>query len=390
MGVQTGAYNVVMIGEKRLGKTSILASMMNSFNKVGTAFIVNPADGVTKDAMKNKIISLQKAFVEAASGNGLYYDNDNDATSGLRKYTFDISYKNSNSEKIPITKIIFYDIPGEFFSNDKNQSDDFEDKYDNQLKGLIGDADILVFAIDSVGLMERTKEQYGFYSKPEELETRISGCLNVHKNRTILLVPLKCEKYYHSGKMGELKDKVLDLYNPIIHRFSNGEFKSSTTICVTPILTMGNMVFDDFMRDEKGLVVRNRETRRPERAYYKVLEGKNFAPKYCEQPLLHVFFMLTKEKQTANKQYVEDAYTPTTNEDSIAAFVAGKTGGVSPEKIVIGLLAGAATKIYFWGKHEIKHAYRQHQYNNDSFNSLTIRPKKSGDGYFVIQNPFGM
>ena len=382
-------YDVVFIGEKRLGKTSVLASMVNSFKRIGTGFQVKPANKLTEDIMREKIIELKKAFDDADANGDIYFDTEETATKSFDKLSYLISYSEGGYEQ-PIADLVFHDVPGGLFDNKQvNDQDtaDFSTQYE-KLQNLIDEADILVFAIDSPLLMEENGKFFTYATKPDELSIRIASCMKTGKVRTILFVPLKCEKYFKAHQMEELSEKVKQYYRPVIEKFGNEPFKSTTTIAITPILTMGNMVFQDFERGQNGKVLMNIQTRRPQKTYFKAV-GR-FEPKYCEQPLLYVFDLMVKAGQYRNKLYVKQGGAKSSTEESLDKWLAMNIGKGSPDKAVAAAALYGVGKAFFLAKRGITYAYRKNQYNKNPFNQLELQPKKSGEGYSVIQSPSGL
>ena len=118
----------------------------------------------------------------------------------------------------------------------------------------------------------------------------------------VLLVPLKCEKYYHNGEIDSVKEKVKETYSDLIAFLKdknntnglNGKFACA----ITPILTVGEIIFDCFatnngvveeMKIENDIIV-------PKKVSYRYLKaGATYSPQYCEQPLYYLLSFISKQ-----------------------------------------------------------------------------------------------
>ena len=117
-----------------------------------------------------------------------------------------------------------------------------------------------------------------------------------------MLVPLKCEKYYHNGEIDDVKEKIKETYSELLAFLKdknnanglNGKFACA----ITPILTVGEIIFDGFSEsngiiDEievnNGIVI-------PKKVNYKYLKaGATYSPEYCEQPLYYLLSFISKQ-----------------------------------------------------------------------------------------------
>lgn len=382
-------FNVCFIGEKRLGKTSVLASMVENFKSLGSSFIVEAANQRTKDDMKKKLVTLKNDFDSCKKGDGYFHDTYSTATLGFDKYSFKIKFRKSENDVVDLATINFNDIPGEFFDFSKEaiSKEALQKDYDD-LEKIIDSADIIIFAIDSVGLMEMKEKQIKRFTDPEAFIPMVMNYIKTEKPRTCLLVPLKCEKYYREkGEMSVLLKKVLTVYKPLTDRMAQKPFCDNTVVAVAPILTMGNMVFSHFQTDENGKIVL--ENRRPV-AYYEIIGDKTFSPKFCEQPLLYVIKLMMYNIQSINYLPVEQArekqYESGTD---FWAFVGQKIAkGRTIDEKVVSAVSGAAVYAGKKAFRKINYLVKKKKYENNPINQTKISPKTSGDGYRVIQDPF--
>ena len=109
-------------------------------------------------------------------------------------------------------------------------------------------------------------------------------------NKLILLVPLKCEKYFIEGQMEYLNKRVCDSYSDIISLFRKCD---NVAIAITPILTLGGVKFDHFESKAGEQIAK----------YSFVENNAKFAPMFCIQPIYYMFSYIAKQY----KEHREDA-----------------------------------------------------------------------------------
>ena len=143
---------VMMLGARRVGKTSVLASMINQFNNVtdGTNLILTKENSAR--AVDDALDSMKSHFLNNPS----YYDEvrmDTLQTPGFEYFDLRLSIARSVSKSHEDTKkgmsriIRFKDCAGEWISNYTNKE---------EISMEIEKSDVIIIAIDSVLLMEKS------------------------------------------------------------------------------------------------------------------------------------------------------------------------------------------------------------------------------------------
>lgn len=221
-------------------------------------------------------------------------------------------------------------------------------------KGVIDrfiESNVIVIAIDAPALMEgRLREGVGefhtFANMPDRIreviatsDARMTEDLQEGqkiKSKLILFVPLKCEKYYHAGEMEQLKERVKLGYRDSFDYLAG---KDEYTVAITPILTLGDIVFDhyDTTTDKKGReMVRRFGAEAPQgiahmpNAMFRLRDASCRAinPLYCEQPLLYIegyILGLDRQLEKAKKKAEKErrANTPLGKAFKVVKFVIG-------------------------------------------------------------------
>ena len=181
----------VMMGGKRCGKTTVLASMCAEINKAlaGTSMSLDSDNEQTRvDLEKAKISIRQK--VRASKTPLTRVEVDENPTSALKTYSFHLQNRQRREDSLPA----IHDIPGEWLT----------DSHQKEVKALVKDCQVIIIAIDTPYLFSKmTSKGYGIYheeyNKPLEIANFFKNSLSVDQieDRMILFVPIKCERYYH-------------------------------------------------------------------------------------------------------------------------------------------------------------------------------------------------
>ncbi len=351
--------NVVMYGARRAGKSSTLASMIDNFSDIRdhTAFRLS-AINKTRKHIEDKQLELRGIYQNQEYINAKRFPMDDNPTSKDDTYEFSLELQQKRKLK-KITNLIFHDVRGEAFI-----------QHDPKTTRLLQNADVIIVAIDTVYLMEVEPAISQVFNNVGTLINLLqkSG-FGENGPKLLLFAPLKCEKYYYQNRMDEVTEKIEDSYGKLIDYLKIGTKKDRITIAVTPILTMGTIVFDDFKRDENDNIclIRNSNEKglsnRPEVTYYKFYEKPcYFSPKYCEQPILYIL------------AFVGNMVKKNTKNNGLNTSIKILLTAVSACFNLVVTLIGV------W--------FLRNKIFSKSYDIAIKGLKKSGDGYKIIQNPY--
>ena len=243
-------FTILMIGQRRTGKSSMLSAMLQSMEKLSelTGFEFS-ADENTEIFMRKKLSQLERIFYAHkhdevfstlyGSKNGVDYSVMTDESIS---YFFTLRVKDQKKSKNKYL-VEFVDIRGEDMLSDI----EVEGK---TIKDRIERASIIMIAIDSPALMEgKWKKGYGQFHEKVNAPDNIYECITVVDKRMreklndgqsippklILFVPLKCEKYYYANDMNRLNEAVKTGYK---NTFTYLEDLKEYNVAITPILTL--------------------------------------------------------------------------------------------------------------------------------------------------------
>lgn len=293
--MDNSGINILMLGGKRCGKTTVLSSMCSQIDKAlaGTDLRIIPKNNTAArlqeaaNVIRKKLDEFNTPLIRTTV--------DENPTGARQVYEF--SFTSQSLGNIDLT---IHDIPGEWLTSNLHEQ---------ELKSLIAVSQVIIIAIDTPYLFYKmTTDGYGQYheeyNKPVEIANFFRNSLSPEdiKDRMILFVPLKCERYYHlsriaklnpSGRnyMQEVCDSVSYGYKDLLRYLrSTPQLLNSLTIAVTPILSAGGIDFVKFETDaETGKVVSLYQ--KPE---FLSDSEKGFSPVFCEQPILYTLVYVMK------------------------------------------------------------------------------------------------
>lgn len=259
MDTVTRSFNIIVLGARRCGKSSTLASMMHSLDSSHPNIRVQCADTRTEDVMRNKIYALKQIFESTSKD---FTDKVRDTEWGMdadiNTYNFNITLCKHLTFKVACT-----DIPGEKVDTDMVV-----------LSELVKSANIIIVAIDTPYLLEKA-EFFGVSLNYVNNITELikAATIDTDDSKQLLLVPMKCEKYVHSNDMNKVASKIQSAYKELIHYWRQ---KSDIPAYIVPVQTLGDLEFHKFERKDNTEI-----------ALYKYVGNRNFSPRWCEQPMIY-------------------------------------------------------------------------------------------------------
>lgn len=281
------SINALMLGGRRVGKTTLLRSMVDQFGWLETVTEGNirfSATEETWEVLKYTTRESRKIFslFERKAKDKTVVDFDYCPPMMVHTYDFFLSAPGIRKQQVSFTN-----IPGEYLQ---------DSKYEKTVREYLIKSQIVIIAIDTPHMVEEISTELGYgkyhdsYNRVKEVTRFLKSNLQDKKDPSmVIFVPVKCEKYYHQNNtdshklgMGMVNSLVKKGYSELIDFLTSGTVRERCTTAIMPVLTMGGIeffAFSDNTCTEKftytGL-------------YCFVLDPNllAFNPKYCEQPLL--------------------------------------------------------------------------------------------------------
>ncbi len=262
LGRTIPTLKVSMMGPRGAGKTTILASIFsNSVEDFAPTklFLRGKANTPGVATLIQRKTELSDIFSRKGDIAGVTATNKKDTVS------FEIGIKGGD----PVVNIDIKDFPGEYLRSK------VEEVY-----SYIEESDIILLAIDTAYLMEGNAALNEEMNKVELVTKFFKDNPGLVRNKLVLLVPLKCEKYFRENEIDEVTAKIILTYSKLLDFF-----KTSNIACaVTPIQTLGDVVFDKFEENTREVGV-------SKIAKYKFAsDNPTYCPMFCVQPL---YYLLT-------------------------------------------------------------------------------------------------
>ena len=328
---------VIMMGGRRCGKTSALASLFEEMKNgpvkdyftVCDRTVLETKGFEVQDSLNDKTLELQN-MLETNKNNSNIFLVDKNPTSNFWLYKLHLQIPGTHREM----DIEFRDSAGEFFEASGMHARETEE----YIKG----SDVFVIVVDTPYLMgsadESTKDLC-----PDSINLGTNRVQDIQNFLThiddkdgqdakmVVFVPLKCEKWAKEPNgLNKVTARIKEVYGTHIKNLSAYE---KMNICVIPMLTSGNILFSEFrkaylynsfegtircckiddetIRKEDGendlpmpgeTVVEDAESvisgtnlARPYAWYQINPNDSSFSPKNCDQLPLHIIrFMLMK------------------------------------------------------------------------------------------------
>lgn len=291
--------NIMMIGGRRCGKTSVLAIMKRMFD---TKF----ATTNLKIVPTNRTVELDDKYQEMvdvySNEKGKRISPDDLETLSKEEYGIDISLNSKPNGKIHFS---FIDFPGEWLQHDEHSV---------ELKSIVASSSVILVAIDTPYLMEEAPNEssnaIGKYNNSRNRTGVICDFLKElelnDKGKMVLFVPLKCERYLHDNKMNLVNQRVHTAYKVFFDYINNEYNRTKCTVAITPIFSFGTIEFARFKRNGADIIL-DEKYKTPKYPLYQFTDKAGNEPesKYCEQPLLYVLKCAEASKRKENSNWFQ-------------------------------------------------------------------------------------
>lgn len=273
----TPTLSVCMMGPRSVGKTTILTSIFSESQSQlcdGSRLYLNALDDNT--ARLNDYHTMLVDAVAKRDAANL------PASNVMSKFLFGLGI----AGRVPSVKISIQDFPGEYLTSQIQEDRD-------EVYNFMAKATVILIAVDTPYLLEEGGVYNNEKNKVDVVTHYIKDNSAAVKNKLVLFVPLKCERYMHEGRIEEVSQKVIASYSELIEFFKGNNIASF----VTPIITLGGMEFDKMVDAPMGISEVNKL------ATYRPWDTKpEYKPLFCPQPLYYLLTYVANYYEWQNKQ----------------------------------------------------------------------------------------
>ena len=231
---------VLMMGGRRCGKTSALASMfyesingaVNNYLTIADKTILETKDGERQDSLNSKTLELTQKLEKGSTATFLV---DAGITRNFWNYTLRVSIPGTSQS----LDIEFRDSNGEFFIQGTTKAQETEE--------YIKECDVFVVIVDTPYLMgpvdgHCTEAINSYTNVVNDIQGFLSGIDDKDGKdaKMVLFVPIKCEFWVKQGRINEVVQRVKDVYDVTIKNLSA---HAKMEIGIIPVQTAGNIEF---------------------------------------------------------------------------------------------------------------------------------------------------
>lgn len=272
---------ITMLGPRGVGKTTLLTAMYEQFeSNIGSTNLQLTPDEDSSAILQDHLVNL-KSLLDVFEARGRMGIQGTEAIAGpdsLRSFVFDLGKKSAK----PTLQLRFRDYPGGYHEVKAST----EEK--TFVKELLQNSAAVLVAIDAPALMEDKRGVlHEKINRPQQIKNLFDTAYQeLDSPRLVILAPTKCEKYMQTEKSAkELLERVKQGYENLLNSFDSDSLSSRIACVVTPIQTVGSVVFSRIDFDTY---------RDPHFFFRKIRHDAVYSPQDSEQPLRYLLRFLLK------------------------------------------------------------------------------------------------
>lgn len=268
--------SICMMGPRSVGKTTVLTSIFHESQSQiceGSSIYLKAMDSNT--SMLNDYHTMLVDAVAKRNASNL------PASNTISEFIFGLGLA-GRAESV---KLQIRDFPGEYLTS--SIKEDREEIYN-----FMANATVILIAVDTPYLMEEDGKYNEEKNKIALVTHYLKDNVTAIKDKLVLFVPLKCERYMHDGKLQQVAEKTVEAYKELKEFFSNNNIASF----VTPIITLGGIEFDYMKENSMAGDISKVSVFRP----WDI--KPEYKPLFCPQPLYYLLTYVTNYYEWEKKQ----------------------------------------------------------------------------------------
>jgi hypothetical protein len=269
---------IAMLGARGVGKTSFLTAMYEQFEStIGQTNLQLTPDLKSAAILQERLGELKSLTDDFEATGGIL------GTSDTRSFIFDLGKKGTK----PSLRLHFQDFPGGYLNS---QATPKEREF---VKNLLTESVAVLVAIDAPALMEANGKWHDKINRPQQIAHLFQSVYQDLKSpRLVILAPVRCEKYMQDATSANaLLKRIKDKYANLLNLFSSEALLPWVVSVVTPIQTVGTVVFSH-IEVANGM---------PHFHFHKTSHDAEYSPRDSEQPLRYLLrFALKLQIESRN------------------------------------------------------------------------------------------
>jgi hypothetical protein len=253
-GQSDDVIDVTMLGSTGTGKTTLLVSMYDRLDWViGNADLAVVPERATSLNLQEYLAKLSSLPGEIQVTGGL------EGTGQIREYRLGVGRRGRPS----MFTLRFTDYPGKYLFDASTAEEE-------KLQRALGQADVVLVAIDTPALLERNGKYHDVVNTPRVVIDELKEILKTDTPRLIILVPLKCERELSTPQGARrLTAAVRERYKPLTNYIGAGDLRKRVGCVLAPAQTLGSVVYSRVTEAEGNPVFHFRSLS-PDAAYQPV------------------------------------------------------------------------------------------------------------------------
>lgn len=257
------AHKILMLGGRRCGKSSILASILYELQNSTDESLCTFEDKTEYAAQTEEDGIAPVTLTEKKRQLGDYIDQhkrtnidnqfivDMSPDQSKTVYTVEMDIKGAKAE------LDFVDVPGEWMRENDPSYNDLQEEVKN--------TDVFIIAVDTPFLMkslsedgndaETSERQNGAINRVDEITKLLSDIKSSSDidNKLIILCPVKSERWFDDDNIKLVTQKTKKTYSRLINKYIDNT-EANVKILIMPLETAGGIRFKTF---RKALVLEN-------------------------------------------------------------------------------------------------------------------------------------
>lgn len=269
--------SICMMGPRSVGKTTVLTSIFHESQSQicdGSSIYLKALDSNT-----NTLNDYYTMLVDAVAKKNA---SNLPASNAVSEFQFGLGLV-GRAESVKLT---IRDFPGEYLTS--TIKSDREEVYN-----FMANATVILIAVDTPYLIEEDGRYNAEKNKVDIVTHYLKDNVAAIKDKLVLFVPLKCERYLHDGKLSMVSERVKATYKDLTDFFAQNNIASF----VTPIITLGGIEFDS-MKDSGTVAGEVSKV-----SVFRSWEVKpEYKPLFCPQPLYYLLTYVANYYEWQKKQ----------------------------------------------------------------------------------------
>lgn len=261
--IKTPTLKITMFGPRGVGKTTVLTSIFkDSTDGIAGSQIFMRSGNTNSSLLLDYSTALEYAIEEGNAAKLPASNTEND-------FLFELGVIG----KKPTVNLQIQDFPGEYL---KETATDYQKE---QVRKFVDESNVILLAVDTVFLMEEKGRYNDSKNNPTLVKDYIRRNSDNFEDKLVLFVPLKSERYFHEGRMGEVAERVKQVYGDLRDYF----IKNNIASAIVPIMSLGGMELDNLHDDPTGVAEKI--------ATFRIYQpSPKYNPLFCSQP---IYYLLT-------------------------------------------------------------------------------------------------